>query len=70
MNSNLVFALFDRNRQTPHVALGTENVYVGLVQDLERNEIARRLSSIGKKYLVARSLTKGDDMYSLVWACV
>ena len=37
-----------------------------LVQDLERKESARRVSSIGKKYLITRTFTKNDDTYSLL----
>ena len=36
------------------------------MQDLERKESARRVSSIGKKYLIARTFAKNDDTYSLL----
>ena len=34
-------------------------------QNLERNESARRVSFVGKRYSIARSFAKNDDAYGL-----
>ena len=34
-------------------------------QNLERNESARRVSFVGKRYLIAQSFAKDDDAYGL-----
>ena len=53
LNSNLALrTCCDRNRHTPRVALATEKCRLDFVQGLERNESARRVSSVGKKYLI------------------
>ncbi len=38
-------------------------------QNLERNESARRVSFVGKRYSIARSFAKDDDAYGLHRTC-
>ena len=72
MNSNLALrACFDRNQKSTHSPCSAcSRKRVGCIwckcnQNLERNESARRVSFVGKRYSIARSFAKDDDAYSL-----
>ena len=69
MNSNLAVCTFFRKKSIHSLCSSWYRKRVGWIwckfnRNLERNESCRRIDSIGKKYLVARSFSD-DDTYSL-----